>query len=218
MSASSGVIFGLFGLGGCARSIMPFARDIVARDHPGARIVFVDTYRDDKSVNSFDVLKEEEFLALPAKKYFNIGISDSKLRQRVAETCLAQGCIPLDLHAPDALAYAPNSIGAGSILCARTMITVNATIGKFFHANIYGYIEHDCVIGDYVTFAPRVSCNGTVHIGDHAYIGTGAILRQGKPGEPLTIGEGAVIGMGAVVTKNVPPGATVIGNPAKIME
>ena len=42
------------------------------------------------------------------------------------------------------------------------------------------------------------------------YIGSGAIIRQG-----LTIGAGAVVGMGAVVTKGVPPGVTVIGNPAK---
>jgi acetyltransferase-like isoleucine patch superfamily enzyme len=32
----------------------------------------------------------------------------------------------------------------------------------------------------------------------------------------LTIGEGAVIGAGSVVTKDVPPGAVVAGNPAKI--
>ena len=35
------------------------------------------------------------------------------------------------------------------------------------------------------------------------------------PGNPLVIGKGAVVGMGAVVTKNVPPGETVIGNPAR---
>ena len=45
-------------------------------------------------------------------------------------------------------------------------------------------------IGDYVTFAPGVRCNGNVHIGDHAYVGAGAIIRQGKPGEPLRIGAG----------------------------
>ena len=54
-------------------------------------------------------------------------------------------------------------------------------------------------------------------IEDHAYIGTGAILRQGTPSVPLVIGRGAVIGMGAVVTKNVASGATVIGNPARVM-
>lgn len=50
---------------------------------------------------------------------------------------------------------------------------------------------------------------------DHAYIGTGAVIKQGLPGKPLVIGWDAVVSMGAVVTKNVPPGATVVGNPAR---
>src|SRR3546814_2546611 len=60
---------------------------------------------------------------------------------------------------------------------------------------------HDCVIGDYVTFAPGVRCNGNIRIGDRAYIGSGAVIRQN-----LTIGADAVVGMGAIVTKDVPPG------------
>ena len=89
-------------------------------------------------------------------------------------------------------------------------------IGTHFHANIYSYVAHDCVIGDYVTFAPRVSCNGNVHIEDDVYIGTGAVIEQGTPDKPLVIGKGATIGMGAVVTKDVPPGAVVVGNPARV--
>jgi acetyltransferase-like isoleucine patch superfamily enzyme len=108
-----------------------------------------------------------------------------------------------------------NTIGDGVILCPFTTITSNAKIGKFFHANIYSYVAHDCVIGDFVTFAPGVKCNGNVTIEDHAYIGTGAIIKQGTPERPIVIGEGAVVGMGAVITKSVPAGAVMVGNPAK---
>jgi acetyltransferase-like isoleucine patch superfamily enzyme len=73
------------------------------------------------------------------------------------------------------------------------------------------------VIGDYVTFAPRVSCNGNVHVGNHAYIGTGAMIIQGTHESPLTIGEGAIVGMGSVVTKPVEPYTLVAGSPARFV-
>ena len=77
------------------------------------------------------------------------------------------------------------------------------------------YVAHDCVIGDFVTFAPGVKCNGNIIVEDHAYVGTGAVIKQGRPDRPLVIGRGAVVGMGSVVTKDVPPGETVVGNPAR---
>ena len=46
-----------------------------------------------------------------------------------------------------------------------------------------------------------------------AAIGSGAILLAG-----VTVGENATVGAGAVVTKDVPPDATVVGNPARILK
>ena len=46
------------------------------------------------------------------------------------------------------------------------------------------------------------------------YVGTGAIIHQGKPKKPLILGKGSIIAAGSVVTKRVPVEMTVFGNPA----
>ncbi len=47
---------------------------------------------------------------------------------------------------------------------------------------------------------------------DEAFISPRAIVLKG-----VTIGQGAVVGAGAIVTKDVPPGAIVAGNPARVV-
>jgi len=50
-----------------------------------------------------------------------------------------------------------------------------------------------------------------VWIGRNVWIGSGAIILPG-----VRVGEDAIVGAGSVVTRDVPPGATVMGNPAKV--
>lgn len=52
-----------------------------------------------------------------------------------------------------------------------------------------------------------------VVIGDCVWIGMRASILPG-----VTIGEGAIVGLGAVVAKDVPSGAIVVGNPARIVK
>ncbi|MDK9695293.1 MAG: acetyltransferase [Siculibacillus sp.] len=212
-------VFGLFGTGGFARETMPLAMRTLGREKPPSigDFKFVDREAADP-LNGLPVQAEDDFFAADGLKFFNIAIAEGELRRKIATRAIERGAIPLALIAPNTTIYDENVLGEGAIICANSMITSNATIGRFFHMNIYSYVAHDCVIGDFVTFAPRVCCNGNVVVEDGVYIGTAAILRQGRPGKPLRIGAGAVIGMGAVVTKDVPPGVTVVGNPARPLE
>lgn len=109
-------------------------------------------------------------------------------------------------------------LGEGAILCSGVTLTADIKIGRHFHANLRAVVGHDVVIGDFCHLSCNVIVNGNVTLGDDVYIGTGAIIRNGIPGNPLCIGAGAVIGMGAVVTKDVPAGAVMVGNPARSLQ
>ncbi|UTW60473.1 acetyltransferase [Kordiimonas sp. SCSIO 12603] len=219
ISLNENTLIGIYGAGGFAREVMPLVRDMLEAtdlDVLREQLVFIETTASTDEVNGFKVLSEDAFFEMPHEdKLFNVAIADSKAREAIANRCIEKGAKPLAVEARTAASLAQNDIGEGALLCGNTIITANAKIGKFFHANIFSYVAHDCVIGDYVTFAPRVNCNGNVHIKDHAYIGTGAILKQGSSEKPLIIGEGAIVGMGAVVTKDVPANTVVVGNPAR---
>ncbi|AXI03395.1 PglD-related sugar-binding protein [Aquirhabdus parva] len=210
-------LYGIVGAGGFGREVLPVAESMLKATDPvpDFEIVFVVEYGQSQSINGHRVLLLDEFLASDAEKYFNIAIADAVVRERIAEQMIAHGIAPFSIQALNSMSLSSNQIGEGAILCPFTLVTANATIGRFFHANIYSYIAHDCQIGNFVTFAPNVHCNGHVIVEDYAYIGTGAILKQGSAENPLVIGRGAIVGMGAVVTKSVAPYTTVVGNPAK---
>ncbi len=204
----------LYGTGGFGRELIQPCLDQIASIRSAGDpldLVFVDDNHDAPDILDIPVVP---FDSLTSDDSYVIAIGDGAVREKVEARCAHLKSFDLRAHTHR---RGPGSrIGAGSVFCDFTIVTASATIGRQFQCNIYSYVAHDCVIGDYVTFAPSVCCNGNVHIDDYAYIGTGAVIKQGRPGEPLIIGKGAIVGMGAVVTKSVPAGAVVVGNPATI--
>jgi len=179
-------------------------------------LVFVDDSPSASSINGRAVFTYQDFLAAEcSSRSICIAIANSDTRQRLSLLCQEDGIDNFAVVAQNAVIMDDVDIGDGAIICPFVTMTANIQVGRFFQANLYSYVAHDCLIGDFVTFAPGVHCNGNVTIGDYAYLGAGCVLRQGQPDEPIVIGRGAVVGMGAVVTRSVPPGVTVVGNPAR---
>lgn len=98
-----------------------------------------------------------------------------------------------------------------------------ATIGRrFFIDHGMGVvIGETALVGDNVTLYQGVTLGGTSWnkgkrhptLGDGVIVGAGAKILG-----PFSVGAGAKIGSNAVVTKEVPPGATVVGIPGKIVQ
>jgi sugar O-acyltransferase (sialic acid O-acetyltransferase NeuD family) len=211
-------LFAIYGASGCGRSVMPVAASMLASERRECdyEIVFVDDAPRATLVNGRRVLTYRDFLNEPAlARHICIAIAGSDTRARLAARCERDGVESFKIVAANTIIMDDVIVGAGSILSPFVTIASNVRIGRYFHGNLYSYVEHDCVIGDFVTFGPGAKCNGNVRVEDHAYLGAGCVLRQGAVGKPLVIGRGAVVGMGAVVTKDVLAGEVVVGNPAK---
>jgi sugar O-acyltransferase (sialic acid O-acetyltransferase NeuD family) len=201
--------FGVFGAGGCGRSVLPLVRDAVA---PGDTVMFVDDGVVQNTLNGSRLSSLADFAEIDGKKAICVAVANSLTRQSLVAAISRLGIAYFEVVAREHRRMDNVVVGEGGLFSPFTVLTSNIQIGRHFHCNLYSYVEHDCVIGDFVTFAPGVCCNGQVTIGDRSYIGSNAVIRQG-----LTIGSDAVVGMGAVVTRDVPDGATVVGNPARLL-
>lgn len=94
----------------------------------------------------------------------------------------------------------------------------NTTISSHTHVSTKTDVGDHCFIGHGVMFINNRNPPGDfedwepIRIGDNVVIGSNSSIM------PVEIGEGATVGAGAVVTDDVPPGATVVGNPAEQIE
>jgi sugar O-acyltransferase (sialic acid O-acetyltransferase NeuD family) len=113
-------------------------------------------------------------------------------------------------------------------LCTEITRGDNVVLGKggLFQPKVY--FGSDIVVEDFVTIASLTIIGHDVRIGAYSHISTFVMVGGWVTIGPrvtihphctilpkVKIGEGATVGAGSVVVRDVPPGITVMGNPAK---
>ncbi|MCG3122747.1 MAG: Maltose O-acetyltransferase [Phycisphaerales bacterium] len=105
------------------------------------------------------------------------------------------------IHAGDNLFI---NFGCVMLDCARITLGSNVLIGPGVHFYAATHPTDPFIRATGQEYAKPITVGSDVWIGGHATICPG-----------VTIGDGVTIGAGAVVTRDVPPGAVVVGNPAR---
>ena len=104
------------------------------------------------------------------------------------------------------------ALGRNVLLMAGVVITSDAVIGDHVCVLPNTVIHHGARIGPWSLLGANVTIAGSVRIGENCYVGSGSTLIN-----HVQIGNRAMVGLGSNVIRDVAPGATVAGNPARVL-
>ncbi|HPW52893.1 MAG TPA: acetyltransferase [Erysipelotrichaceae bacterium] len=203
----------IIGASGFGREVAWLVERINAQEPTWKLLGFIDDNQSiqGKHINGYAVLGTTSAIADYPDAYLVCAVGAAKVRksiiERIKENYNVKFATLIDpsVERSDCL-----NIGAGSIICAHSILTVNIEIGNHVIINLDCTVGHDAKLKDYVTVYPSVNVSGNVLIGECVELGTGTQIIQGKE-----IGSETIVGAGAVVVKDLPAKCTAVGSPAR---
>ena len=214
MHAGNAGRFAIFGAGASARETAWLAEQCLGER---VELSFLIDLPDgaERASNGTAIVQLAEFAKRHPGTPSVVAIGNPSLRELCAKKCAVAGLSFATLIHPRIELSRWVEFGDGSIVCAGSTLTTNIVVGRHVHINVGCTVSHDARLGDFATLSPGVHVSGWVTIGSRAFIGTGAVIKNGSSAHPLVIGNDAVIGAGACVISNVEPYTKMAGVPAR---
>lgn len=142
---------------------------------------------------------------------FVCAVGDPRQRHKYVQPILEKGGTFIPICTQTFLSSRVH-LGQGCLLGHGVTSGPDVWIGDFANIQTQALMGHDVRIGNYAHVGAQVFIGGGARVGNFAIVHPRATILPG-----VTIGEDAIVGAGAVVLKDVPAGATVFGNPAKVI-
>lgn len=171
-----------------------------------------DPARHNSHVRSVPVLGGCDWLDAHLDMTSVIAVGRGTVRKRIAAQMPADSAPAGVLVDPSVHVPRTASVAEGAIVYAGSVLMENVTLHAHTIVDAQCTLGHDAVLKPFATLHPGVRISGHVHVGTAAQLGAGSVVLP-----QCRVGAGATVGAGAVVTKDVPPGATVVGVPARVV-
>lgn len=202
----------IIGAGGLGREIAAMVNKYFANAYEFLGFAD-DAIEKGQQVNGFPVLGSSEFVRnLAGDHSLVVAIASPQRKKEVLRLFEKSNFNFPNLIHPNADLVDSDTIklGIGNVICDKTILTTNISLGDFNFINLSCTLGHDVVFGDYCSVMPGVHISGGVQLGNEVYIGTGACLIN-----EAAVGAGAVIGAASLVNTDLDGAKTYVGIPAK---
>lgn len=175
---------------------------------------FVDDgqFAPNEMVDGYPVLGNTDWLTrYPGEVFITCSIGAGAVRKKVVERALANPRVRLGtIIDPDAIIGRNAVVEDGCVVCAGTILTINAHLGRSCIVNLNCTVGHDTVLEEFCTVHPGSNLSGKVRIGRCTDIGTGTKIIQGH-----SVCAGAIVGAGSVIVRDIEEPGTYVGVPVR---
>lgn len=142
---------------------------------------------------------------------FVITVGEPSVRKLLAEKVKRAGYSLATLVDQTAVIADTVTMEEGCIVYAYAIISSDTTIHENCLIMFQSIIGHHAVVGKNCVICPKATVGGHSTVGEQTFLGLGSSMIQGAK-----IGENVIVGLGSMVFRDIPDGATVVGNPARV--
>lgn len=169
-----------------------------------------------KVINGIQIIGDFEYLINNIDKSTNIfiPIGNNKVRCNLLKKVIQLGFKTPNFIHENTIIDSSVKIGKCVYILPGTQIMPLTVIKDFVLISMGVNIAHHTIIEKGCFFSQGSNIGASIHFKKNVFCGIAATVMTGVK----SIGEEALIGAGAVIIKDIPDGATLVGNPGRIIK